>query len=872
MAQFALTALGTAVGGPVGGAIGSFVGAYIDSQIAGALFPGDSPEGPKVEDFRFNQVSEFAPVYKTIGPFNRVPGTYIWLSERQEKTIEQDVGGKGGGGEAITTTNYFFDMAVSCGEAPTAGVSAMLKVWGNSKVLWGFNENRDITSNSFVVTVSDEYEDDGVTFLRRRMRITSPVGDPKVNKFKSGVDATITNFPQAANNGTFRVLKAKKETSSGDTYVELENNSAVAGNAAPNAVNIVQGLPQLQANGAADFVFYDGAETQTPSPLIEAAEGVGLVPAYRGTAYFTLERLLCNQFGNIPPQISALVEEAPARTDAEAVTRIMSDGGFGSSEYDVTEIGDDSIDGYQVRGPTEIKSQLHPVMIKADLLAQDRSGVLHFFYRAAAPLVEVLSDDLAAHEVGRDAARPMEITDITGRDLPTVLDVRYLDAIFNYQSGSARAQKIDKPYGENVQDINIPIVMLGADAQTIARRLLWVAHANQQRARGFLPPSYLGVQENDRLSFTAFGVVWRILLERVTRGADFLIEWEGLVEVEKLLLLDNSSSDEPTDPEPVGPYVPPEIELHLLDIPPLTSDQAVLSGVYSALAAFDSAAQFLGASVYKSDDLGVNFGLAFEGKTEATIGRTVTAHPTAPSPSYIDRVTTLRIDLFDGTLQSVTKAQSLTGFNVYLWGNEIIAAQDASLVGDGVWDVSTLLRGLFDTRDHMVHTNAGERFVALNAAGVDFQQLSKLNLGEDKQWKAVPNLGEISDFTAKVFAFNSETLRPWSPFGLNGTQVSGGAITITWLRRERTPQGFLAFDVPVEDLDGVGYEVDILDAAEGNQVRTLSASTETATYSDANQVTDFGGTQSTIHVAVYKLSVSVGRGNPRFASITPRQV
>ncbi|MDU9003885.1 baseplate multidomain protein megatron [Sedimentitalea todarodis] len=49
---------------------------------------------------------------------------------------------------------------------------------------------------------------------------------------------------------------------------------------------------------------YTGTADQLPDPLIEAIEGAGLVPAYRGTAYVVLERLPLGQFGNRIPQFS----------------------------------------------------------------------------------------------------------------------------------------------------------------------------------------------------------------------------------------------------------------------------------------------------------------------------------------------------------------------------------------------------------------------------------------------------------------------------------------------------------------------------------------------------------------------------------------
>ena len=63
---------------------------------------------------------------------------------------------------------------------------------------------------------------------------------------------------------------------------------------------------------------YLGSETQLPDPKMEAVEGAGLVPAYRGMAYVVMEDLGLGAFGNRVPQFSFEVFR-PAADAAEAV-------------------------------------------------------------------------------------------------------------------------------------------------------------------------------------------------------------------------------------------------------------------------------------------------------------------------------------------------------------------------------------------------------------------------------------------------------------------------------------------------------------------------------------------------------------------------
>jgi len=56
---------------------------------------------------------------------------------------------------------------------------------------------------------------------------------------------------------------------------------------------------------------YPGSRDQLPDPRIEAVEGAGTVPAYRGTAYVVIEDMELAEFGNRVPQLSFEVIRPP---------------------------------------------------------------------------------------------------------------------------------------------------------------------------------------------------------------------------------------------------------------------------------------------------------------------------------------------------------------------------------------------------------------------------------------------------------------------------------------------------------------------------------------------------------------------------------
>ncbi|CAD0185276.1 hypothetical protein RUESEDTHA_02162 [Ruegeria sp. THAF57] len=73
---------------------------------------------------------------------------------------------------------------------------------------------------------------------------------------------------------------------------------------------LIADVPRIWADGeeveraGLNMRVYHGSDDQLPDPLIEAIEGAGSVPAYRGTAYVVIEDLQLAAFGNRVPQFS----------------------------------------------------------------------------------------------------------------------------------------------------------------------------------------------------------------------------------------------------------------------------------------------------------------------------------------------------------------------------------------------------------------------------------------------------------------------------------------------------------------------------------------------------------------------------------------
>lgn len=98
----------------------------------------------------------------------------------------------------------------------------------------------------------------------------------------------------------------------------------------------IAGVGRIWADGeeiAADTLnlrVYRGDEAQMPDPRMEAVEGAGQVPAYRGVAYVVIEDLQLGQFGNRVPQFSFEVfRPAESQSETPAAVALIP----GTGEY-----------------------------------------------------------------------------------------------------------------------------------------------------------------------------------------------------------------------------------------------------------------------------------------------------------------------------------------------------------------------------------------------------------------------------------------------------------------------------------------------------------------------------------------------------------
>ncbi|MHC0053100.1 baseplate multidomain protein megatron [Actibacterium sp. D379-3] len=164
---------------------------------------------------------------------------------------------------------------------------------------------------------------------------SAPVETGKVDRFRltgasegAGVNRC---FGRARLSGqviwSSRFLESKQTSGGGsskDSGPEVTSYSYSVNLAVAICEGEITRLGRIWADGietskdALNLRLYTGTEDQLPDPKMEALEGAGMVPAYRGVAYVVIENLQLAAYGNRVPQFSfEVVRAVPGETPAQ---------------------------------------------------------------------------------------------------------------------------------------------------------------------------------------------------------------------------------------------------------------------------------------------------------------------------------------------------------------------------------------------------------------------------------------------------------------------------------------------------------------------------------------------------------------------------
>lgn len=533
----------------------------------------------------------------------------------------------------------------------------------------------------------------------------------------------------------------------------------------------------------------------------------------------------------------------------------------GLTNVDVSELTD-SIVGYAVLRPTTARGMLTPLRTAGQFDYVESGETLVFRRRGGAVVDTALESDLGARiytDRGEDPPPSMTITKIQDVELPRQVGLRYISQSRDYEYGEKRSLPRLTGRGVNESTINLAVTLTEQRAAELAEiifRDIWASRNGHQFS---VDVSKAAWQEGDAILVPSNGRNYRVRITSITER-DLMVRTINAVRDDDGAYVSVVQADAPI--RPGNPLSALSLTtLILLDLPPLLdtqNDAAVSAAVYAS----SGGSNWPGARINRSTDGGETFDQVAAAVTQPAVG-TLDTVPTTDSGTW-DVEDEIIVDITNNQqLESRTRAAVLAGANACALGQPgrwcIFQFTDAALVAENQYRLTGLLSSRRGTEHNLAALVPGDQFVMLSTGGLYDIATQVSAVGSERTYRAVTIGAQFETGTDVTFTPNGERLRPLSPVRLRGSRDGSENLTITWMRRDRLSEALRDGVAVPNSESSEAYEVDIMDGA--SVVRTLTGlSSPTATYTAADQVTDFGSEQSSVTVRVYQLSAAVGRG------------
>jgi hypothetical protein len=512
-----------------------------------------------------------------------------------------------------------------------------------------------------------------------------------------------------------------------------------------------------------------------------------------------------------------------------------------------------AVEGYVISALESPRASISTLARHFGFDAVESEGRIKFLMRGRIACATITTDSMVAPTSAQGDV--MELTRAQETELPQALKWQVARADEDYDAAQVEARRITVDTTRIAAEA-FPMAIPPEEAERRCRRALMEAWVGRETTLFRLPPSRLALDPCDVILLDHDG---RLTEMRLVSIADSDLRSMDAVRQDRAVYDLPPGDARPATLPALTIFSAPDIVI--LDLPQLREDQPAHRPLIAA-----HAKPWPGEmAIYRSAGTD-GFTLLTTLNTRARMG-VLAADLHAGPIALFDRRNALVLDLFSGTLESVTDLALFGGANALAvetgpnqW--EVIQAGTAELIAPGRYRLTRLLRGQRGTEGAMRATvPTGARVVVLDAA-VASLPISESDLGLPWNWRIGPASRPPSDdsFVATSFTLQGTGLRPFRPAHLRAARQADGAIAFSWIRRSRD----LAADSWVLPEVPLGEEVEAYDlelrSTSGTLIRTVAGLDRPAfTYSAQMIAQDLASLAPRFTVRVFQIG-RLGRG------------
>ncbi len=544
--------------------------------------------------------------------------------------------------------------------------------------------------------------------------------------------------------------------------------------------------------------------------------------------------------------------------------------GLDPTQYNTSALAGLAVEGYVVSSLSPAKDMINALGQAFFFEGRETDFVMQFLPRGQNPELSVPEVDLGQAKDNTE----MELMIGQEQDVPKSVEVVYIDPFSDYQQGAQKKIRHSRTKKTvNLTSVSLPIVMTSEQAAQLAQKMMWTAEAERRSYNtNFWRAIYILLDPCDVIQFAYHGLELTGRVTETNIGQNFVSAIK-LISEDSNAYISNVTGNE-------GQFIGQTLTgivnslLWLLDIPYLRdvdADSSGNSGYYFAMSP-QSTGTWAAGVLYSSTN-NTTFNQVDSVTSGIAYGTAQNVLAAPQSAAAWDNESALVLRMIQGSAPvSDTQIDVLNGTNVAVLYPSLEIIQFTTVIdnADGTITLSGLLRGRRGTEWACASHYVGEKVLFPLTGGIKHEQIPLSAIDAAVYYKGVTAGQEINQATTQVATLIGRDLMPYSPTTPVG-QLSAGNWTIGWNRRTRLGGNLMDGTGAVSLAeDGQGYQVDILKLNMGvlTAVRSIVVTTNSAVYTQAQQITDFGSPQASLMVNVYQISGQVGKGFPSYALIS----
>jgi hypothetical protein len=555
-----------------------------------------------------------------------------------------------------------------------------------------------------------------------------------------------------------------------------------------------------------------------------------------------------------PPVIDYSNPELSRIPIDEIVANELNAVGIPASEYDLTQIEADTTIGYRVTEISSCRSALGPIQSAYlfDFIEQDYKLKA---VKRGGESIEIIPFTKLILE--GDAVVKSETSSRVL--MPSRLTINYIDYAREFDVGSQPAE-YPAPF-ESVEAKDLPVVMQADEAAKLADIFIRSSWVESKKYQITLPYIYYQLRVSNVITVEVYpGKFVKMRIDQRTMDVSGNIQLGCSATSELTYESDASGDSGETGSEVIIPTYADPIPI-VLDIPLIAEDQDIF-GVAATVIQEPPTTQSM---LMVSANNGITYTAIGRFNGPGVVGQSSVDVLGPGDPYVVEYGTDLILDnMISGEFFSVTYEEMLRNNNLIAYGQpgrwEILTYQDATPTGiDGGITLSTFIRGKYGTEQYMDGHTIGDLVVLLDHPNTIFAPLPAQAFGLSWPIKAV-NVGDDVDggVLANYGSYQAVNLKQLSVVNPDVWRAGLDWI-IDFDPRTRYPSNQWIVG-GLERTDTQYFSIDIFNGPA--IVRTIQSETEPITYTEAQQIADFGSAQTTITIDIYQVSQRVGRGYP----------